>query len=149
MKIWISKNSEVPVREQLIAQVTLGIVSGDFKVGEKLPSTREVARRCGLHSNTVGAAYQKLVDEKLLEFKKGSGFYVAESADERIEGTRQLEYLTEDFLRSAKVLGFDEADVIALLKKPRATAPAKPSSPGSPPGCTARCPRRSRATRCR
>ncbi|HUR96943.1 MAG TPA: GntR family transcriptional regulator [Pyrinomonadaceae bacterium] len=119
MKIWISKNSEVPVREQLIVQITLGIAAGDLKIGEKLPSTREVARRCDLHSNTVGSAYQKLVDEKLLEFKKGSGFYVAESADARIEGTRQLERLAEEFLASAKALGFDTAEVIALLKKPR------------------------------
>ena len=119
MKIWISKNSEVPVRDQLIAQITLGIASGDLKIGEKLPSTSEIARRCELHSNTVGSAYQKLVGEKLLEFRKGSGFYVAESAGERIEGTRQLERLTLDFLRSAERLGFSAADVITLLKKTR------------------------------
>jgi DNA-binding transcriptional regulator YhcF (GntR family) len=119
MKIWISKNSEVPVREQLIAQITLGIAAGDFKVGEKLPSTREIARRCDLHSNTVSSAYQKLVDQKLLEFRKGSGFYVTESASERIEGARKLEHLIENFLESAKSLGFDEAEVIELLQEPR------------------------------
>lgn len=124
MKIWISKNSEVPVREQLIAQITLGIASGDFKIGEKLPSTREIARRCDLHSNTVGSAYQKLVDGKLLEFKKGSGFYVAQSADARIEGARHMEHLAEEFLRSAKALGFDRAEIIALLERPSASTSA-------------------------
>lgn len=119
MKIWISKNSEVPVREQLITQITLGIAAGDLKVGERLPSTREIARRCDLHSNTVSSAYQKLVDQKLLEFRKGSGFYVTESASERIEGTRKLEHLIHDFLESAKSLGFDEAEVIELLQQPR------------------------------
>jgi len=120
MKIWISKNSEVPVGEQLVAQITLGIAAGDFIVGEKLPSTREIARRCDLHSNTVSSAYQKLVDQKLLEFKKGSGFYVAESASERIEGTRNLEQLIKDFFASAKSLGFDEAQVIERLRESRA-----------------------------
>ncbi|MEO8041537.1 MAG: GntR family transcriptional regulator [Acidobacteriota bacterium] len=119
MKIWISKNSEVPVGEQLIAQITLGIAVGDFKVGEKLPSTREIARRCDLHSNTVSSAYQKLVHQKLLEFKKGSGFYVAKSASERIEGTRKLEHLIHDFFESAKSLGFDRTAVIELLQQPR------------------------------
>ncbi|MEO6333491.1 MAG: GntR family transcriptional regulator [Pyrinomonadaceae bacterium] len=109
----------MPVREQLIAQITLGIAAGDLKIGEKLPSTREVARRCDLHSNTVGSAYQKLVGENLLEFKKGSGFYVATSADERIQVSRQLERLIENFLESANALGFVERDIIALLKKPR------------------------------
>jgi DNA-binding transcriptional regulator YhcF (GntR family) len=119
MKIWISKNSEVPVGEQLIAQIKLGIAAGDLEVGAKLPSTREIARRCDLHSNTVSSAYQKLVEQKLLEFKKGSGFYVTESASERIEGTRKLELLVQDFLASAKSLGFDESDVIELLQQPR------------------------------
>src|SRR5688500_12845828 len=66
MKIWIAKNSEVPVREQLITQITLAVAAGDLEIGEKLPSTREIARRCGLHANTVSSAYQKLVDHKVL-----------------------------------------------------------------------------------
>ncbi len=107
------------MREQLIAQVTLGIASGDLSIGERLPSTREVALRCDLHPNTVSAAYQSLVDRRILEFKKGSGFYVAESASERIEGTREFERLIEDFLESAKLLGFVEADVVKYLRRPR------------------------------
>lgn len=124
MKIWISKNSEVPVREQLVAQIRLGIAAGDLGIGEKMPSTREIAHRCDLHPNTVGSAYQKLVDQGLLEFKKGSGFYVAESAGQRIEGSRQLERLLQHFLESAKALGFDETDVVDLINKSRAVEPS-------------------------
>ena len=123
MKIWISKNSEVPVREQLVAQVTLGIASGDLKVGERLPSTREIALRNDVHANTVGAAYQKLVDQKLIEFRQGSGFYVAESASERIEGSRRFDDLLADFLKAAGELGFSDRDVIAQLKKRRPVTP--------------------------
>ncbi|MET0754174.1 MAG: GntR family transcriptional regulator, partial [Pyrinomonadaceae bacterium] len=79
MKIWLSKNSEIPVREQIVTQIALGIVSGDLRVGEKLPSTREIARRFGVHSNTVSSAYQKLSEQNLIEFKKGSGFFVSET----------------------------------------------------------------------
>ena len=122
MKIWISKNSEVPVREQLVAQITLGIASGDLKVGERLPSTREIALRNEVHANTVGAAYQKLVDQELIEFRQGSGFYVAESANERIEGSRQFEKLLSEFLNAVSDLGFTERDVIAQLKKRRSAA---------------------------
>ena len=124
MKIWISKNSEVPIREQLVAQITLGIASGDLKVGERLPSTREIALRNDVHANTVAAAYQKLVDQSLIEFRKGSGFYVAEAANERIEGSRRFENLLAGFLKAADELGFTERDVIARLKKQRpATTP--------------------------
>ena len=41
MRIWISKNSEVPIREQLVTQIVLGIVSNDLKIAERLPSTRD------------------------------------------------------------------------------------------------------------
>jgi GntR family transcriptional regulator len=116
VKIWISKNSEVPVSEQLSAQITLAIASGDFRLGEKLPSTREVARRCGVHANTVGAVYRKLADQSLLEFKQGSGFYVTETAGARIEGARRLDDLITKFLNDADGLGFSREDVLKRLR---------------------------------
>jgi GntR family transcriptional regulator len=119
MKIWIAKNSEVPVREQLIAQIELGIAAGDFPVGERLPSTREIARRCGLHANTVGSAYQKLVEQNLLEFKKGSGFYVAESAGAQIEGVRRLEQLIDELRTAAGSLGIDDRELIDRIRRHR------------------------------
>jgi hypothetical protein len=40
MRFWITKNSELPVREQLVRQVLLGILSEDPPSGHKLPSVR-------------------------------------------------------------------------------------------------------------
>ena len=76
MRFWITKNSEVPVREQLVRQVLLGILSEDFPAGRKLPSVRALARRHGIHSNTVSAAYHDLLQRGWLELRKGSGLYV-------------------------------------------------------------------------
>ena len=125
MKIWIAKNSEVPVREQLITQIALGIAAGDFAVGEKLPSTREIARRCGLHSNTVSSAYQKLVDQNLLEFRKGSGFYVAESASSQIEGARRLDQLIDELFDAARAFGIDEKQLLTRIRRRRNSKPGK------------------------
>ena len=71
MKIWLSKNSEVPVREQIITQITLGIASGDLVVGTRLPSTSEIARRYKIHSNTVSNAYQILAEQLKAQFGIG------------------------------------------------------------------------------
>src|SRR5687767_3049848 len=117
MKIWIAKNSEVPVREQLITQITLGIVAGDFTIGERLPSTREIARRCGLHANTVGSAYQKLVEQGLLEFRKGSGFYIAQSAGDQIAGVKRLEQLIDELINAARSLDIDEKDLVNRIRR--------------------------------
>ncbi len=109
MKIWLSKNSEVPVREQLITQITLGIVSGDLAVGARLPSTREIAQRFQIHSNTVSNAYQILAESGWLEFKKGSGFYVRDSKSDA--SGNSLDKLIEQFVQAAQSQGFTSAEI--------------------------------------
>ena len=76
MRIWLNRTAEVSLREQLTTQVVLGIVSRDLAPGQRLPSTRELARRYGIHANTVSAAYRQLEQEGWLEFRHGSGVYV-------------------------------------------------------------------------
>jgi DNA-binding transcriptional regulator YhcF (GntR family) len=61
MRFWITKNSEIPLREQVARQVVLGILSEDLPAGQKLPSVRALARRHRIHSNTVSAAYHDLL----------------------------------------------------------------------------------------
>ena len=103
MKIWLSKNSEIPIYEQITAQIILGVASGDLAVGQKLPGTREIARRFNIHANTVSNAYRKLTDEGWLEFKKGSGFYVREAKTETIENS--LDKLIAGFFQAAQAQG--------------------------------------------
>src|SRR6267378_8340652 len=94
MRLWLSRSSEVPLREQLVTQIRLGIISGDLKVKQKLPSTRELARRFRIHSNTVSAAYRELDRSGWVEFRKGSGVYVRErSADQTLEDSLGLDHL--------------------------------------------------------
>ncbi len=76
MKFWVAHSSEVSVREQIVAQVGLGIASAELAAGARLPSTREMARRFGVHANTVSAAYRQLEREGKVESRRGSGVYV-------------------------------------------------------------------------
>ncbi len=117
MKIWLSKNSEVPVREQLITQIALGVASDDLKKGERLPSTREIARRFQVHANTVSSAYQKLVEQGLIEFKKGSGFFVSETEQANLDDEFKLDALVAQFFKTAQTLGFSNAEIKMNLEK--------------------------------
>lgn len=110
MKIWLSKSSEISIRQQLATQILLGIASGDLEVGEKLPSTSELARRFKIHANTVSAAYQQLADESLIEFRQGSGFYVRENSNSHGEDFA-LDRLIADFLNETRKKGFKTAEV--------------------------------------
>lgn len=76
MRFWFSRDSDVPIREQFVKQVMLGILSGDLQPGERLPSLRDLARRFKLHPNTLSAAYRQLEKDAWLELRKGSGVYV-------------------------------------------------------------------------
>jgi len=119
VNIWLTKNSEVPVREQLALQVTLGIAGGDLQVGERLPSTGEMSRRFGVHSNTVSAAYQKLVDQKMLEFRKGSGYFVRDAASEIACREAKASALIAKLFEELQRLGFDEREIVERLGRRR------------------------------
>jgi DNA-binding transcriptional regulator YhcF (GntR family) len=76
IRIWLSRNTLVPIREQLSAQFILGIMSRRIGPGEKLPSVRELARRLKLHANTVSACYQDLAKRGWVSQRRGSGVFV-------------------------------------------------------------------------
>lgn len=113
MKLWLSKNSEVPVRAQLVAQVTIGIASGDLRAGEKLPSTREVARRFRVHPNTVSSAYRELAAQNLVEFRQGSGVYVGRTLPAANDDN--IDLLIAKFISEADLLGISRADALTRL----------------------------------
>src|SRR2546430_15119123 len=82
MQLWFARDSEVSIREQLVTQFILGILSDDLAPGQRLPSTRELARRFRLHPNTVSAGYRQLQRERWVDFRRGSGVYVRASKPE-------------------------------------------------------------------
>jgi GntR family transcriptional regulator len=118
MRIWLSKNSEIPVREQLASQIILGIVSWDLKPGQKLPSTRELARRFNIHSNTVSAAYRDLAARGWVELRKGSGIYIREHPGDELASTGlELDQLIAVFLQAARDQGYSLAEIQERIKQ--------------------------------
>jgi len=113
IRLWLSKNSAASLREQLATQLMLGVTSGDLKPGEKLPSVRELARRCRIHANTVSAAYRDLESSGWAELKKGSGIYIRDQRPAETNPT--LDLLIEQFLAETRSQGFSIRDVRARM----------------------------------
>src|ERR1700676_901695 len=106
MRFWFSHRSEVTIREQLVTQIVLGILCNDLARGERLPSTRDLARRFQLHPNTISAGYRQLERDRWVEFRHGSGVYVRKSKpDVEKSSAVALDRLIADFFRSARSLG--------------------------------------------
>lgn len=117
MRLWLSKSSEVPIRVQLEAQIILGILSNDLKASQRLPSTRELARRYKIHSNTVSAAYRQLASKGWVDFRKGSGVYVRGSASGRShEGNLPLDRLIAFFLNIGLDKGHSLREIQSRLR---------------------------------
>ena len=117
MKLWLSKNSEVPMREQLVTQITLGVASGDLATGDRLSSRQEISRRFGIHANTVSNAYHELSELGLIEFKQGSGFYVNEIDSGSFEDKIEIDTLITKFFQSSQSLGFSMEEIKEALEK--------------------------------
>src|SRR5215469_11778717 len=116
MQLWFSRGGEISIRDQLQTQVILGILSGELEPGQRLPSTRELARRFHLHPNTVSAGYRRLQQGKWVEFHKGSGVYVRCQDAARRASALELDQLITDFFRSARKTGIPLAQVRARLR---------------------------------
>ena len=106
MQLWFARGSEVSIREQLVTQVILGILSDDLAPGQRLPSTRELARRFKLHPNTVSAGYRQLQQERWVEFRRGSGVYIAaEKPEVPLSPAVALDQIIATLFRSARKSG--------------------------------------------
>jgi DNA-binding transcriptional regulator YhcF (GntR family) len=106
MRFWFVHSSDVSLQQQIVTQVSLGILSGELAAGERLPSIRELARRFHIHPNTISAGYRQLEREHWVTMRKGSGVYVRESqAHQQSNPTQAIDTLIEHLLRIAQTSG--------------------------------------------
>ena len=92
-------NDNQPIYRQLRDRVVASILDGVFKEGDPLPSVRTVAAEYRVNPLTVLKGYQQLVDEGLIETRRGLGMFVKSGARESLlQGERQ-KFLDEDWPR--------------------------------------------------
>lgn len=73
----LERDSDVSLRDQLIAQLREAVLSGGLEVGHRLPPTRQLAAELGLARLTVVDCYEQLVAEGYLQARVGAGTFVA------------------------------------------------------------------------
>ena len=111
-------SNEMPIYSQLVEQIKIGIVSGMFPPGERLPSVRDLATEAGVNPNTMQKALTELEQEGLLYTKRTSGRFVTNDAA-RIEALR-AQVITEkvrEWIREMRAYGVDEKTLEELVRK--------------------------------
>src|SRR5436190_12148612 len=88
-----------PIYRQLRDRVVAMILEGVLKEGDPLPSVRTAATDYRLNPLTVLKAYQRLVDEELVEMRRGRGMFVNAGARDRLLRNERQKFLEEDWPR--------------------------------------------------
>jgi GntR family transcriptional regulator len=92
-------NDSQPIYRQLRDRVVAMILDGVLNEGDPLPSVRNVAAEYRVNPLTVLKGYQELVDEQLVEKRRGLGMYIKQGAREMLlQGERQ-KFLDEEWPR--------------------------------------------------
>jgi GntR family transcriptional regulator len=123
-------NDNQPIYRQLRDRVVAMILDEVLKEGDVLPSVRTVAAEYRVNPLTVLKGYQELVDEQLVESKRGLGMFVKTGARSLLLQSERQKFLAEEWPRvSATIqrLGLKPEELLNGSGKPRSksTAPGK------------------------
>ena len=113
-------NDSQPIYRQLRDKVAAMILEGSLADGDALPSVRNVAAEFTLNPLTVLKGYQQLVDEGLVEKKRGRGMFVTTGARSHLlrdERARFLDHEWPRVLSTIERLGLDPTDLLKKLRQ--------------------------------
>ena len=112
-------NDDLPIYRQLRDRVVAMILEGVLGDGDALPSVRNVAAEYRLNPLTVLKGYQELVDEGLVEKKRGRGMFVTDGARDKLLKDERARFLEKDWpsvLATIERLGLQPADLLGAIE---------------------------------
>ena len=122
-------NDSQPIYWQLKERTVAMILDGTLNEGDALPSVRTVAAELQLNPITVSKSYQALVDDGLVEKRRGLGMFVCEGARKQLVSSERDKFLSEEWpatLNRISQLGLDPETLLQeLLKSGNSTAKSK------------------------
>lgn len=130
-------NDNQPIYRQIRDRVVALILDGALKEGDPLPSVRNVAADYRVNPLTVLKGYQQLVEEQLVETRRGLGMFVVVGARKLLlEGERQR-FLGEEWPRVYTTivrLGLQAEELMDVIKREQAKDGKQPKTkkPDSP-----------------
>lgn len=113
-------NDREPIYRQIRDRVVAMILEGVLKEGDPLPSVRNVAAEYRVNPLTVLKGYQQLVDENLVEARRGRGMFVNEGAHKLLMGGEREKFLAEEWpkvLATIQRLGLTVEELLGVAKR--------------------------------
>lgn len=117
MIIELDMNSSTPIYVQLRNQIVMGIGRGELKLGESLPTVRQLEQDIGVNTMTVNKAYQILKTEGYIKIDRRHGAIVSDNIDMDIVFREKLENELELLLAEAAINGMDKNDFLSMCNE--------------------------------
>jgi GntR family transcriptional regulator len=127
-KITLDFRSNEPIYLQIARQMEQLVAKGELKLGDQLPTVRELAAELRINFNTVGRAYRALDETRLISTQRGRGTYIWEEPTAETMNQlkkKSLVELARTYQNEITQLGYSLDDAIEEL---RHIQPAEPSS---------------------
>jgi len=118
----ISPSHPMPLYAQLTRAIQFAIATGRLKIGEQLPTVRQLAVELRVNANTVAKVYAELERSGVLETRRGVGTFVCArhfEANARQDHEETLRELVDRFIEEAGAMGFTPDDLLDHLKSRR------------------------------
>ena len=112
-------NDSQPIYWQLKERTIAMILDGTLAEGDALPSVRTVASDFQLNPITVSKSYQALVDDELVEKRRGLGMFVREGAQQKLTSSERQKFLNEEWpamVTRIRQLGLDVNELVQSTK---------------------------------
>lgn len=107
-------NDDSPVYIRLRSTIAAGILRGDFRAGDQLPSVRALAAEHGANPLTVAKAYQSFQDDGYVEVRRGVGMFVLPGAADKLRIAERERFVSQQWPRirdHIALIGLSPADL--------------------------------------
>ncbi len=106
-----------PIYVQLVEQIQLRIVAGEYPAGSRLPAVRELAAEVSVNPNTMQKALGELERMDLVRSQRTSGRFITEDVNKirMIKENLAREQLAR-FLEQMQAIGYNREDILRLLE---------------------------------
>lgn len=110
--------SDRPIYTQLLEQIQIKIIAGEFSPGQKLPSVRDLASEAAVNPNTMQKALSELERSGLVYSQRTAGRFITEDGNMLMKVKQDIaKEQIDDFVKNMKKLGFSVQDILKLMEK--------------------------------
>lgn len=107
-----------PIYLQIIDYIKKQVITGGLKIGDKIPSQRDLAQQLKVNPNTVQRAYREMENIQLTETIRGQGTFIVNRGELLKELRKEMAgNLLKNFIVEMQSLGYDDKEILGLVEK--------------------------------